>query len=92
MAATPSRIKIIPLERMSIQERDEFENPGGPNGWPKIGSKLMQRIVTGECGPGGWITLQDEIYRSSVGASFTVRIVFREYLAAEVSWNECLNT
>ena len=88
MTSAPSQVEIIPLEHMSSQQRNEFENPRGHFGWPEVGSRLMQRMVTGECGLGGWITVQNGVYRYAVSEAYTVRIVLREYLAAMVVWDE----
>ena len=88
MTSAPSQVEIIPLEHMSSQQRNEFENPRRHFGWPEVGSRLMQRMVTGECGLGGWITVQNGVYRYAVSEAYTVRIVLREYLAAMVVWDE----
>ena len=85
----PSRVWVAPLCRMSEAQRAEFEFPSAPlAGWPELGSRAMQRLFNGECGPGGWLTVQDGVYRFVVDEGPRVRIVLREYLAAEVSWAE----
>ncbi len=92
IAEPPSYINIIPIQRMSVQQQDQLENPSGISGWPEVGNILMQRIVTGESGQGGWIEVQDGIYRYAVSELLSVRIVLREYLAAEVAWDESIIT
>lgn len=85
----PSYVRIVPIQLMSTQQRTQFENASlGDAGWPEVGSRLMQRIVNGECGLGGWITVQDETYRYAVSETLDVRICIREYLACEVGWDE----
>ena len=86
---TPTYVHITPIERLSPQQLSQFECPSGPVGWPEVGSRLMLRLLeTGECGDGGWIEVQNGIYRYAVDELHRVRIVLREYLAAEVAWDE----
>ena len=85
----PARVTIVPLEHLSPQQQSEFEHPVGPAGWPEVGSRLMLRMLeTGECKEGGWIDVQKGVYRYAVDDLPRVRIVLREYLAAEVIWDE----
>ncbi len=89
VAESPSYVWVAPLCRMSEAHRAEFEFPSAPlTGWPELGSRAMYRLVNGECGPGGWLTVQHGVYRFAVDEGPTVRIILREYLAAEVSWAE----
>ena len=84
----PTRVNILPRELLSPQQLSQFESPGGIAGWPEVGSRLMLRLLdTGEVGAGGWIDVQSGIYRYAVDETFGVRIVLREYLAAEVVWD-----
>ena len=51
----------------------------------------MQRMAIGDLKPGGWVEVQPGTYRYAVHQlpeQVLVRIVLREYLAAEVSWDE----
>ena len=48
---------------------------------------MLRLLDTGEVGAGGWIDVQSGIYRYAVDEIFSVRIVLREYLAAEVVWD-----
>jgi len=85
----PSQIKILPRELLPPQQLSQFERPKGLVGWPEVGSRLMLRLLeTGEMGEGGWIEVQRGVYRYAVGDIARVRMVFREYLAAEVAWDE----
>ena len=84
----PARVCIVPIEHMSPQQLSQFEYPRGASGWPEVGSRLMLRLIeTGECGDGGWIEVQNGVYRYAVDELPSVRIVIREYLAAEVAWD-----
>lgn len=85
----PSYVDITPLQSMSATDLREFETPSGLAGWPEVGSRLLQRLTgTGEVGPGGWIHVQKGVYRYAIDDVRRVRIVLREYLAAEVHWND----
>ena len=85
----PSYVNILPTQSMSVEQRKWFESPSGLAGWPEVGSRLMLRLLqTGEVGLGGWIELQSGVYRYAVDEVHRVRIVLREYLAAEVGWDE----
>lgn len=77
---------------MTESERERFETGVGARTvevWPEVGSRAMTRAVTGDdVRPGGWITVQPEMYRYRVNWNdgLSVQIVVREYLAAEVIW------
>lgn len=88
----PESVHFVPFTAMSEHDRENFENGanhGGLVGWPEVGSRAMIREVRGDdVGPGGWITVQPEMYRYRVNwnGGLSVQIVVREYLAAEVIW------
>ncbi len=85
----PTHVKIAPIEQLTPPQLSQFEHPQGPSGWPDVGSRLMLRLLeTGECGGGGWIEVQNGVYRYAVDELPRVRVVLREYLAAEVAWDE----
>ena len=84
----PSYVYITPLQSMSADDLRQFERPSGVAGWPEVASRLLQRLTEGEVGPGGWIHLQESVYRYAIDDVRRVRIVLREYLAAEVEWDE----
>lgn len=85
----PSHVNILPRKLLSPQQLSRFERPRGMAGWPEVGSRLMLRLLeTGEVGKGGWVEVQSGVYRYAVGEAMRIRMVFREYLAAEVVWDE----
>ena len=84
----PSYIKLTPLQLMSAQHLDQFENATSTPPWPEVGSRSMQRAVTGEISQKGWLTVQKRVYRFAVSEPSYVRIVLYDYLAAEVAWEE----
>ena len=94
MLAEPSWVVISPLSALSPTERESFERitDGTTNSlWPEVGSVLMQRMAFGDLQPGGWIEVQPSTYRYAVSQEsdrVQVMIVLREYLAAEVLWDE----
>ena len=49
---------------------------------------MLRLLETGESGAGGWIEVQNGVYRYAVDEVPRVRIVLREYLVAEVAWDE----
>ena len=89
----PSSVGVCPLSRLAPDERQWFEGEvnGFPlGGWPEVGSRLMQRVAFGDVQPGGWIEVQPHVYRYSVSHDsdvVVVKMVLREYLAAEVIWD-----
>ena len=90
----PTSVDIVPLQNLSDQQWGQFER-GEYNAtslWPEMGSRLMQRVAGGfGIDWGGWIEVQLGVYRYAVEQSFngiSVRIVHREYLAAEIQWSE----
>ena len=90
----PSSLGVCPLSRLSPSQREGFESGtnGSPlAGWPEVGSRLMQRVAFGDLQPGGWIEVQPCVYRYTLtqeSGGILVRMVLREYLAAEVLWDE----
>jgi len=57
--------------------------------WPEVGSRMMQRLVTGtDLKADGWIEVQPGRYRfhASVENGVDVRIVIHEYLACHIQW------
>ena len=48
---------------------------------------MLRLLETGEVGEGGWIQVQGGVYRYAVDEFTRVRMVLREYLAAEVVWD-----
>lgn len=90
MLEEPTHIWFRPLLSMKPSERDEFEEVGWPSGLlPEVGSRMMTRVMTFEDLDDGWVVVQDDVYRYAVRQEgrMLVRIVMREYLAAEVFWD-----
>ena len=91
MTWEPSSVGISPLSLLSDRQRDVFESL--PDGllWPEVGSRMMQRMVSGNLQPGGWVEVQPGVYRYAVFQTrdkLLVRLVLCEYLAAEVAWDD----
>ena len=90
----PSSVTIVPLDRLSSDQRKEFEIGSDDiqlAPWPEVGSRLMQRLVSGDIQSGGWIEVQPKVYRYAVSQEFggvLVKLILREYLAAEIFWND----
>ncbi|MES4993868.1 hypothetical protein ABVB70_26610 [Agrobacterium radiobacter] len=81
----------MPLPTLLEQVRVWFERgavQGALASWPEAGSRLMQNIVTGQDMLGGWIVVQAERYRYSLGedGGLVVRSVIWNYLATEIRW------
>ena len=86
---TPDKINFIPLSLMNANQRDTFEFPKPSAVWPEVGSRAMQRLVTGiDLTYAGWIDVQPGRYRfyTSVDGGIDVRIVIHEYLAFHIAW------
>lgn len=85
----PGRVSLALLTSMSDRDRERFEAPSTIPLWPEVGSRAMTRVLTGQdvC-QDGWIEVQKDRYRYRVHpeGEFRVRMVLREYLAAEVAW------
>lgn len=86
----PTEIFCTPMRNMTESQRIAFENPESASVWPEVGSRAMQRLVTGvDLSPKGWLVVQPERYRfhvSQVGG-IDARIVVHEYLACQVCWD-----
>lgn len=88
-------VGIAPIGDLSEELRLHFESPRKMAQWPEVGSRSMQRVavdlsstlVSGESNPGRWVVVEEEVYRYSVDDDLTVRMVLREFLAAEVAWD-----
>ena len=90
MLNEPSRIWFAPLETLTVQDREAFENVRFGDGWPEVGSRMMTRVMTGQDLVDGWVMVQANVYRYAVAqiGTILVRSVLFEYLATEVSWHE----
>jgi len=86
----PARVAIQPIPTLSPDMLSNFETIDYGAGWPEVGSRLMQRLVSGEdMRSDGWVVVQPNVYRFAVTdqGQFIVRTVIREYLATEVAWD-----
>jgi hypothetical protein len=86
----PSSVFFEAFENMSPEERENFECLPDTQLWPEVGSRGLQRLlVMSEAAYSDWIEVQPGRYRclTSQGCGLVVRMVIREYLAAEIVWN-----
>lgn len=89
----PNHINFFPLQLLTESQRTAFENPISEEIalWPEVGTRAMQRLMITNVGAFKevWVEVQPERYRYYVdydGEVLTVRMVFSEYLGAEVIW------
>ncbi len=90
---TPPVVKIVPLHVLDIEARRAFETPPRYPGWPEVGSRALYRRMRRFPSDDqfGWVCIQAGRYRYAAdgsGNNATVRMVFSEYLAAEVIWED----
>lgn len=87
---TPTSVDAVPIQYLTEESYKRFEEIDYGTGWPEVGSRLMDRLITGrDMRSDGWIELQRDTYRYAAmcHGNFIVRIVVEEYLAAEVVWS-----
>jgi len=79
---------IDPVTREAFESMPESVPPS--SAWPEVGSRAMQRLVSGFPDGQPWLQVQPGRYRymTDVQAGALVRMVLSEYLACEVSWSE----
>jgi hypothetical protein len=92
MLDEPDHLSFVPIHLMSNDDRRRFENSPMEEPfavWPEVGSRAMQRLITGEDLAAGWVVVQENRYRyqAVAGGFVSVKIVLRDYLAAEAIWN-----
>lgn len=88
-----AEVSIAPLPCLDPEDICYFENLGSVEmaSWPEAGSRALQRLlILDENYENGWIHVQRGRYRYSVTQSDTIdaRIVFSEYLACLVRWEQ----
>ena len=98
MLEQPSLVSVCPIQAMTARQVDQFDNVPSGSGWPEVGSRMMQRAFivhrpgdSQEVYFDSWQDVQDSVYRYAVAQEsdgILVRMVLREYLAAEVLWDE----
>lgn len=78
-----------PVNCFSEDELRCFDSPSQLSVWPEVGSRSLQRAVSGfDLDSKGWITVQPDLYRYRVfqDNGEIVQIILREYLACMVVW------
>lgn len=101
MLEQPSHVSVCPIEALTARQIEQFENIPHSTGWPEVGSRMMQRTLiiqspgdAHEIHSDGWQDVQDGVYRYAVTqglGGILVRMILREYLAAEVLWGDPLS-
>lgn len=88
------KVAFTPFPTLSEKQIHNFENLDleSLNIWPEVGSRAMRRLIIAEneVYNKGWVTVQPERYRYAViqSAIVEVRMVFSEYLACQVIWED----
>ncbi|ERL51945.1 hypothetical protein [Halomonas huangheensis] len=89
VAREPDDISVFPLLSLTEQQRIDFDQPVTAEVWPEIGSRAMQRMLTGQdMDPTGWIVVQPNMYRYAASAVgyIEVRIIINEYVGCVAQW------
>lgn len=89
MLDPPASVGFLLLESLSPSNRDDFESAAFHSSYPEVGSRMLTRMVTGQDLDGGWVIVQDSVYRYTViqDRGVAVRSVIHDYLATEVVWD-----
>ena len=87
MLEEPTYLCSTPLGSMNGTEREKFEDVRN-NYLPEVGSRMLNRFLTGHDLTAGWIIVQADNYRYCVDNydGFRVRTVIANWLATEVFW------
>lgn len=90
MLDTPRHVHAAPLQLLDDAAREDFETLGDSGYWPEVGSRMLQRAVSGHDLMDGWIVVQPGVYRYAVDqiGEMRVRSVWFEYLGTEVLWED----
>ena len=93
MLDEPALVWAKPLQSLTAAERDAFKGlnqEGALAAWPEVGSRMLNRVLTGEDLMGGWVVVQEGAYRYAVEQAdgLRVRSIIGEYLATEVLWQD----
>lgn len=91
MLESPSTVEVFPIHQLSADNRARFESSeavGDLSAWPEVGSRMMDRVMTGREMLGEWIVVEDGIHRYAVdqAGGLRVRMVIRDYLGAQIQW------
>ena len=90
MLSEPEDVWWAPLEILSAEQRADFENIESGGLLPEVGSRMLTRVISGQDLSGGWVIVQDGVYRYGLAQQGTmlVRSVLFEYLATQVYWSD----
>ncbi len=83
----PTVANAASLQCLESSARAAFETVSIGSAWPEIGSRMMDRLVSGRDFLDGWIVVKPSVYRYAIHEYSAVRIVIREYLAFEAIWS-----
>ncbi len=86
----PAHVIMQPLITAPEEWLSDFLTVDHGNGWPEVGSRLLQRLVSGDDMASGWIVVQLGTYVFAVfedDDGVIVRSIIREYLLTEVRWD-----
>jgi len=85
----PDLVILQPLVTAPEEWLAEFLQADHGNAWPEVGSRLLQRLYSGEDMAAGWIVVQPGVYVFTVleDDGIVVRSIIREYLLTEVRWS-----
>lgn len=88
MLSEPTYIRAVPLQSLTNEQINNFEEIQDNGLLPEVGSRMMTRVFTGQDLHKGWVIVQPGNYRYSVTQQglMLVRSVIGEYLATEVYW------
>ena len=89
VAGSPTSAWATTLVNFNHEQRDRFFSmESGLVGWPEVGSRAMIRAIEGHDLQGGWIVVQEGVYRYSVDQGTRVRSVLLEHVITEVVWDD----
>lgn len=86
----PAHVITQPLVTAPEEWLSDFLTVDHGNGWPEVGSRLLQRLVSGDDMAAGWTIVQLGVYVFAVfedDDGVVARSIIREYLLTEVRWN-----
>lgn len=85
----PEHVFLQPMVSAPEERLAEFLLVDHGNAWPEVGSRLLQRLYSGEDMAAGWIIVQPGAYVFTVfeNDGIVVRSIIREYLLTEVRWS-----
>ena len=93
---SPEFVRVQPLHTMSQIQQAEFLYSDTDNVWPEVGTRMLHRMAENfanfkpSCDKNDWfwIVAQKSIYRYAINVvgKIRVRILIREFLAADIVW------